>query len=582
MPSTDADPLLGQLILGRYHVLSKLGEGGMGAVYLAEQVSVHRRVALKMLHPMFARDDQFVGRFRQEARLVASLSNRFVQTVYDFDQAENGSLFMVMEYLEGRTLGDVIRADGALDIARVVRLGTQICEGLAAAHRANVIHRDIKPSNVMVVGEPEEARLLDFGIARLRDAGDTRLTQVSTLMGTPDYMAPEQIEGHEVTEQTDIYALGVMLYQMLTGSVPFRAPTPGAVLAKHLHQRPEPLRRQRGEVPEGVEAVVIQALEKDPDRRPRSVLEIAGALAGTAPRTGTTRYLPAERDSVASSDATIVAPDGPVTRPRRRIPRRVAMGAALLVGIGTGIGVTWWLVRARVPVETAAVSAPPRPVADTPRENTVNAPPPQAEQPPAPPAPSAEVERLPAGPAPAPVDPPTARPPASPSPVTPGASGRERPERSPAPRPQTRPSAPARVEPPPGPPPVASVGRPPRPVAEPSGTPERSTVAVPPRSEPPRPAETAGPPASAAVSPPPARPPVDSASMAQDVVRALRARGFGNVKVEVADGVAVLTGSVVGGERGRQEAIETARRVSGVRDVRASLFVWDAPASGSR
>ena len=191
---SQTDPLIGKSIKGRYQIVRKLGEGGMGTVYLAEQVSIGRRVALKLLRGSYARDDEFSARFRREARLAASLNHRNIVTILDFDQSEDGAVFIVMEYIDGIKLGDIIRRDGPLPIDRVIRLGSQIAEGLSAAHRAGVIHRDIKPDNIMITGRPgaEDVKLMDFGIARLRDGGSaSQLTQPGLIMGTPAYMAPE-------------------------------------------------------------------------------------------------------------------------------------------------------------------------------------------------------------------------------------------------------------------------------------------------------------------------------------------------------------------------------------------------------
>lgn len=275
------DPYLGTLIKGRYQVLSQLGEGGMGTVYLAEQVSVGRKVAIKFLLGNYASDDAFIGRFRREARLAASLNHRHIVTVYDFDQNNDGALFIVMEYLNGQKLSDVIRRDGSLAIARATWLGLQIAEGLNAAHRAGVIHRDIKPDNIMVAGSgaSEEIKLMDFGIARLRDTGNaSQITRAGLIMGTPAYMAPEQVDGGEVSDKTDIYALGVVLYEMLAGKVPFTASTPGAVLIKQIQEMPLPLRKLRRELPVAVERVVMQALEKEPHKRQQTMEEVVRQL----------------------------------------------------------------------------------------------------------------------------------------------------------------------------------------------------------------------------------------------------------------------------------------------------------------
>src|SRR5918994_1998183 len=275
------DPYLGNVIRGRYQVLSKLGEGGMGTVYLAEQVSVGRKVAIKFLLGNYATDDAFISRFRREARLAASLNHRNIVILYDFDQANDGTLFIVMEYLSGQKLSDVIRRDGPLETSRATRLGLQIADGLDAAHRAGVIHRDIKPDNIMVDGSnaSEEIKLMDFGIARLRDPGNaSQITRAGLIVGTPAYMAPEQVDGGEVSDKTDTYALGVVLYEMLSGSVPFTAATPGAVLIKQMQEIPVPLRKLRRELPAAVERAVMQALEKEPQKRQTNMAEVVQQL----------------------------------------------------------------------------------------------------------------------------------------------------------------------------------------------------------------------------------------------------------------------------------------------------------------
>ena len=277
-PSPRPDTLVGRTIRGRYRVLERLGEGGMAIVYLAEQINVERKVALKVLHGRYSEDEEFVKRFRQEAKLAASLNHSSVIRIYDFDQAADGMLFIAMEYLKGRNLKEFIQAR-VVDVEKAVGFGIQIAEGLATAHRAGVIHRDVKPENIMVLSGDQDIKLMDFGIARLRESeGATRLTRAGMIMGTPLYMAPEQIEGREVTERTDIYAFGIVLYEMLSGRVPFRAPTPSAVLMKHLKEVPMPLRKLRGEIPASIERIVIQALEKNPDRRPKTMDQIALAL----------------------------------------------------------------------------------------------------------------------------------------------------------------------------------------------------------------------------------------------------------------------------------------------------------------
>jgi serine/threonine-protein kinase len=337
------DRYIGRTIKGRYQIIKKLGEGGMGAVYLAEQISMARKVALKVLQGNYATDDEFIGRFRREARLAASLNHPYIVTVYDFDQGDEGSLFIAMEYIDGKSLTDVIRRDGPLDIGRAAGLGIQIAEGLDAAHRAGVIHRDIKPDNIMVVGDEdlEKVKLMDFGIARLRDSGTmSRLTRAGVIMGTPAYMAPEQAEGAEVSERTDIYALGIVLYEMLSGSVPFRASTPGAVLVKQIQEIPLPLRNLRREVPTAIESLVMQALEKNPAKRQRDMREVAQGLRriertaadDSALRTGTVVNATMIDDAPRTIAATQVSAGGLLEKPKIH-------GKYLKVGIVTVVAV---------------------------------------------------------------------------------------------------------------------------------------------------------------------------------------------------------------------------------------------------
>jgi serine/threonine-protein kinase len=302
-PGERPDPFVGRVIKGRYRVERQLGRGGMGTVYLAEQLSVGRKVALKVLRGDFAREEGFVARFQQEAKLVAGLNERRnprVTLVHDFDQTEDGSVFIVMEWLEGRVLSEVIQRDRALELRRAVRLATQIAEGLEAAHRSNVIHRDVKPQNIMVL-DGDDIKLMDFGIARLRDAG-TSLTRAGTMMGTPAYMAPEQIEGQDITDKTDMYAFGIVFYEMLTGTVPFRASTQAAILNKQLQEPPAPPSRLRPEIPPELDAIVLKTLEKDPAKREQSMTAIVRALRET------TRHLGDDpsSDTPARGVATIV------------------------------------------------------------------------------------------------------------------------------------------------------------------------------------------------------------------------------------------------------------------------------------
>ncbi len=260
--------------LGAFRILHQIGEGGMAKVFKAYQPSMERYVALKVLPSHYASDPQFIERFNREARTIARLEHRHILPVYDFGEQE-GVTFLAMRLVEGGTLKELL-SKGRLTLHDTLELINQICSALDYAHRHNVVHRDIKPSNVMLDSEGA-VYLTDFGIAKvLEAAGD--LTASGTAIGTPAYMAPEQAMGNKVDGRTDLYALGVVLYEMVVGKVPFHADTPMAVLMAHIHE-PLPLPRdQDSKIPEAVEAVIIKAVAKDPADRYQTANEMAQAL----------------------------------------------------------------------------------------------------------------------------------------------------------------------------------------------------------------------------------------------------------------------------------------------------------------
>ena len=276
------DPYIGQTLKGRFRVLDKLGEGGMGALYLADQVSNRKIVALKIVSPQYANDPDFVDTFQGEARLASSVSHPNIVSIYDIDRFTDGSLFIAMEYLQGRELREVIKQERPLDIGKAVRYAIQIAEGLEAAHRAGVIHRGIKPQSIMVLSSGDTIKLMDFGIARGMEASSSQAAHPSFATGTPEYISPEQVNRAQTSEQTDIYAFGVVFYEMLTGTVPFSAPTPAAVLAKQGNEMPQPVRTLRREIPTSLEQLVMQALEKKAEDRQRNMGEIVHELKSAA------------------------------------------------------------------------------------------------------------------------------------------------------------------------------------------------------------------------------------------------------------------------------------------------------------
>ncbi|MBE7449787.1 MAG: protein kinase [Kofleriaceae bacterium] len=334
-----APDLVGREVAGRYRVLAKLGEGGMGAVYRGEQLSLKRKVAIKVLRPELSRDPGLVRRFNAEAELAARLSHPNTVNIYDFGQDADGALFIAMEFLEGRSLRDVMTHEGPLPPARAVVVAQQIAASLADAHAHGIVHRDLKPDNVMLTERGKDrdvVRVLDFGIAKLRD--DDRqtvnaMTRAGDLIGTPQYMAPEQIRGEQVDGRTDVYALGAMLYEMVTGRLPFEGPTVMAILSRHLTDAPEPPMARRPDLglPPALDHLIMAALAKDPAHRQPTMERLGEDLAALAVQLGAARSaaMPASvplsgADSRrAMSRAAVRAPRTPPSAAdHRRRPRR--------------------------------------------------------------------------------------------------------------------------------------------------------------------------------------------------------------------------------------------------------------------
>ncbi|MEZ4403276.1 MAG: serine/threonine-protein kinase [Kofleriaceae bacterium] len=292
-PTAAPADLVGREIAGRYRVTAKLGEGGMGAVYRGEQISLKRQVAIKVLRPELSADVGLVRRFNAEAELAARLSHPNTVNIYDFGQDANGALFIAMEFLEGRSLRHLLTQEAPLTPARALSIGRQVAASLADAHAHGIVHRDLKPDNVMLTERGKErdvARVLDFGIAKLRDddRATNAMTRAGDLVGTPQYMAPEQIKGDAVDGRTDVYALGAMLYEMITGRLPFEGPTVMAVLSKHLTETPPAPSERRPDLalPPQLDALVMAALAKEPAARPASMEAFSDQMAALAPHVG--------------------------------------------------------------------------------------------------------------------------------------------------------------------------------------------------------------------------------------------------------------------------------------------------------
>ncbi|MBC8076779.1 MAG: serine/threonine protein kinase, partial [Chloroflexales bacterium] len=267
--------LLGRTI-GRFEILSELGRGGMAVVYKARQASPNRIVALKVLPPELSHDRSYIARFRQEADSAAALEHPHIVPIYAVDEAD-GLHYIAMKFIQGATLKDVAQREGALSVARAADLLAQVAEALDYAHSQGVIHRDIKPSNLMLT-DGGWLYLTDFGLAR-GTGGTAGLTMAGTVMGTPEYMSPEQAQGlATIGPATDIYALGVVLYELLTGRFPFNADTPMAMLAARLLEAPRPPRDYRADLPIAVEDVMMRALARKPAARFSSARALVDAL----------------------------------------------------------------------------------------------------------------------------------------------------------------------------------------------------------------------------------------------------------------------------------------------------------------
>jgi eukaryotic-like serine/threonine-protein kinase len=282
------DPLIGAVLEGKYRIEAKIGQGGMGAVYLAVQEAMDRKVAVKVLLASLAHEEQAILRFEQEARAVSRMQHPNAVTVFDFgrtvDQWGSARLYLVMEFLKGRTLANLIHEQGHLSPVRACRIARQVCAALADAHSVGIVHRDLKPDNIMLMdmgAVTDWVKVLDFGVAKIVNTdGATALTRTGMLFGTPKYMAPEQADAAHVDHRADIYSLGCVVYEMLMGQAPFASPTPMGLLLKHLQEAPPRFASfdPAYAVPTALESIVMRALEKSPDHRYQSIVEFQGAL----------------------------------------------------------------------------------------------------------------------------------------------------------------------------------------------------------------------------------------------------------------------------------------------------------------
>ena len=322
------DSLLGQTLIEKYRIDERLSEGGMGTVYRGTHVLMDKTVAIKVLRPSLAADEKIVARFSREARAASKISHPHALTVTDFGEAENGVVFLVMEYLDGQTLKDLIREEGPMPLPRAVEIIRQIGSALDSAHGEGVVHRDLKSDNIMLLGSTttDYAKVLDFGIAKIKEREgeyDPRLTAPDLVIGTPQYMSPEQCsQEQEIDARSDIYSLGVILYEMLIGHVPFTGESPTAIMLKHLQQPAPSVLAERNDLPVAVGRVVARALEKRPEDRYQSAGEliedftIAAGMEPVSPSGSFNKVTHAPESGVADDEdeATVV---------RRRVTREM-------------------------------------------------------------------------------------------------------------------------------------------------------------------------------------------------------------------------------------------------------------------
>jgi serine/threonine-protein kinase len=284
-----ASTLSNEILDGRYEVLKKLGEGGMSYVYLAREISTGETVAIKVLSPRLASDKSSVERLRREAGLAMRLDHPNVCRILRLGESEDGLIYLVMPFLKGELLSDREVRGGPMEIAPSVKLLQQMCAGLHHAHELQIVHRDLKPENVMLVKDDganaEHAVVMDFGLAKERraDPAIAKLTATGIILGTPEFMSPEQIRGKPLDARSDIYALGIVAFEMFTGKLPFQGRNAQEMMIARLRSQPPPIRQFRADVPEVVERALIKALQTNPDDRYATALEFGEALVGTAP-----------------------------------------------------------------------------------------------------------------------------------------------------------------------------------------------------------------------------------------------------------------------------------------------------------
>lgn len=370
-----SDAYIGVTLGDRYVIDRVLGEGGMGKVYRAHHKVIDKKVAIKILHAELAKDKEAVGRFLREARAASSIGNPHIVDITDFGEAADGSTYFVMEFLNGQSLGDTLEELGKIPPKTTVDLAIQLCNGLAAAHAEGIVHRDLKPDNIILVkpkgtwaGQGLFVKILDFGIAKVTGpSGNTsKLTMAGAVFGTPHYMSPEQAAGEGVDQRADIYSLGVMLYEMVSGELPFKAENFMGVLTQHMYKPPPSLRGRADELdcPDALESIILKCMAKRTEARYQSMDELAEDLLAFR-QTGVAKASQGTAASYADPLGTVVSnSEGRPALPAPRTSKRLVALAISITTILLSFAITsLWLrshptKNAADPAKTAAASVP--------------------------------------------------------------------------------------------------------------------------------------------------------------------------------------------------------------------------------
>ena len=375
----DSDSLVGRVLADRYHILKRIGEGGMGRVYLGEHVKMNRQCAIKVMSPALMNDHESAARFAREASSAARIIHPNVAAVFDYGESE-GLIYLVMEYVEGEPLSRILAREAPLSVERALELARQIADGLGAAHELGIVHRDLKPDNILVSrtrSGREIAKVVDFGIAKaVQDNSSDALTRTGLVIGTPEFMSPEQLLGDPIDARSDLYALGCILHLMLTASPPFSAPTREQMIKRRLTEEAPHVQQLDPGLPDSVDRIVARLLARSPADRYGSAVEVRDALAGThARRTSaeaatrgslaTPRSAPTMKfasAALAPTEVTEIAAGPRRSRPRPRVAS-IALGVVLVAGgalVVRGARSGGDTLAPPVPSEAAPTQPPPR------------------------------------------------------------------------------------------------------------------------------------------------------------------------------------------------------------------------------